>query len=43
MRYSEKSAINMKGFNIHGFKLGNKIGLNNAKILHAVNRSVINH
>lgn len=32
----------MKGFNIHCIKLDNKMALNNAKIMQAVNRSVIN-
>lgn len=43
MSYLEKSGINMKGFNIHGFKLDNKMVLNNAKILQAVNKLRINN
>lgn len=32
----------MKSFNIHYIKLDNKMALNNAKIMQAVNRPVIN-
>lgn len=32
----------MKSFNIHCIKLDNKMAVNNAKIMQAVNRSVIN-